>query len=141
MLIKLLQAKIHRARVTRADLHYEGSCGIDAILLAKSGIREFQHLEIYNIENGERFTTYAIEAERGGGEICLNGAAARKALVGDHLIIAAYADYDEEELAAYRPVIVLVDESNRLKAKAESGASGAPRPKATARVPPQRSGA
>jgi aspartate 1-decarboxylase len=119
MLTRLLQAKIHRARVTRSDAHYEGSCGIDTILLEKSGIREFQHLEIYNIENGERFTTYAIKAERGSGEICLNGAAARKALVGDHLIICAYCDYSEEELGAHRPAVVLVDESNRAKPKPE----------------------
>lgn len=115
MLISLLQAKLHRVRVTRADLHYEGSCGIDEDLLELSSIREFQHLEIYNIENGERFTTYAIKSERGSKEICLNGAAARKAVVGDHLIIAAYATYNEAELSKYRPVIVVVDENNRSK--------------------------
>ena len=113
MLTTMLQAKIHRARVTRADLHYEGSCGIDDELLERSGIREFQHIEIYNVENGERLTTYAIRSARGSGEICLNGAAARKAMVGDHLIIAAYGALTEAELARYRPVIVLVDESNR----------------------------
>ena len=78
----MLQAKLHRVRVTRADLHYEGSCGIDEVLLEASGILEFQHLEIYNIDNGERFTTYAIKAARGSREICLNGAAARRAAVG-----------------------------------------------------------
>jgi aspartate 1-decarboxylase len=113
MLINLLQAKLHRVRVTRADLHYEGSCGIDEALLDKAGIREFQHLEIYNIENGERFTTYSVKSLRESGEICLNGAAARKAMVGDHLIIAAYSSYDESELANYRPVVVVVDEHNR----------------------------
>ena len=113
MLISLLQAKLHRVRVTRADLHYEGSCGIDEDLLDRSGIREFQHLEIYNVENGERFTTYAIKASRGSGEICLNGAAARKAAIGDHLIICAYCSLNEAELAKYRPVVVLVDEDNR----------------------------
>jgi aspartate 1-decarboxylase len=112
MLTKLLQAKLHRVRVTRADLHYEGSCGIDEDLLEQSGIREFQHLEIYNVENGERFTTYAIRSPRGSHEICLNGAAARKAAIGDHLIIAAYAEYEQAELSKYRPVVVLVDESN-----------------------------
>lgn len=112
MLISLLQAKLHRVTVTRADLHYEGSCGIDEDLLEQSGIREFQHLEIYNIENGERFTTYAIKSPRGSREICLNGAAARKAVVGDHLIIAAYSNYNEAELAKYRPVIVLVGDNN-----------------------------
>jgi len=113
MLIKLLQAKLHRVHVTRADLHYEGSCGIDEALLERSGIREFQHLEIYNVENGERFTTYAIKSSRESREICLNGAAARKAAIGDHLIICAYSSYSEAELARYRPVVVVVDEDNR----------------------------
>jgi aspartate 1-decarboxylase len=113
----LLQAKLHRARVTHADLHYEGSCGIDQALLELSGIREFQHVEIYNINNGERFTTYAIAAPRGGSEISLNGAAARKAAIGDLLIICAYSAYSEAELAAYRPTIVLLDERNRPRLK------------------------
>lgn len=113
MLISMLQAKLHRVRVTRADLHYEGSCGIDEDLLDLSGIREFQHIEIYNVENGERLTTYAIRSPRGSGEVCLNGAAARKAMVGDHLIIATYTAYDEAALAMHQPVIVLVDEHNR----------------------------
>jgi aspartate 1-decarboxylase len=115
MLTTLLQAKLHRVTVTEADLHYEGSCGIDEILLDAAGIREFQYIEIYNINNGERFTTYAIRAPRGSGTISLNGAAARKAMVGDLLIIAAYAGYDEEDLKAYQPTIVLVDERNRPK--------------------------
>ena len=108
----LLQAKLHRARVTHADLHYEGSCGIDQTLLELSGIREFQHVEIYNINNGERFTTYAISAPRGSNQISLNGAAARKAHVGDLLIICTYSAYSEAELASYKPVIVLLDERN-----------------------------
>lgn len=112
MLTTMLQAKLHRVRVTRADLHYEGSCGIDEDLLEESGIHEFQHLEIYNIENGERFTTYAIKSPRGSREICLNGAAARKAMVGDHVIIAAYSTYNEAELAKHHPVVVCVDEDN-----------------------------
>jgi aspartate 1-decarboxylase len=113
MLISLLQSKLHRARVTRADLHYEGSCGIDENLLNESGIREFQHLEIYNVENGERFTTYAIKSPRGSGEICLNGAAARKAAIGDHLIICAYSQYTEAEMAKYVPVVIVVNDENR----------------------------
>jgi aspartate 1-decarboxylase len=113
MLRTMLQAKLHRVRVTHADLHYEGSCGIDELLLRASGIREFQHLEIYNISNGERFTTYAIRAAAGSGEISLNGAAARKAMVGDLLIICAYAAYSDQELADYRPTIVLADGENR----------------------------
>jgi aspartate 1-decarboxylase len=109
----MLHAKLHRARVTHADLHYEGSCGIDQALLELSGIREFQHLEIYNINNGERFTTYAISAPRGSSQISLNGAAARKAAVGDLLIICTYSSYTEAELASYKPTIVLLDERNR----------------------------
>jgi len=112
MLLNLLQAKLHRVRVTRADLHYEGSCGIDEDLLEASGIREFQHLEIYNVDNGERFTTYAIRSPRGSREICLNGAAARRAAVGDHLIICAYSRFTEAEASKHRPVIVLVDGEN-----------------------------
>jgi aspartate 1-decarboxylase len=112
MLFNLLQAKLHRVRVTRADLHYEGSCGIDELLLESAGIREFQHVEIYNVENGERLTTYAIRSPRHSGEICLNGAAARKAMVGDHVIICAYSSYSEGEVAEHRPVIVLVDDNN-----------------------------
>src|SRR6188768_1843465 len=113
MLRTLLQAKLHRVRVTEADLHYEGSCGIDSTLLEASGILPNQYIEIYNIDNGERFTTYVIEAPRGSGTISLNGAAARKALVGDALIICAYAQYDTAELAGHRPVVVLVDENNQ----------------------------
>jgi len=113
MLRTMLQAKLHRVRVTHADLNYEGSCGIDAKLLEITGIREFQHLEIYDINNGERFTTYAIRATAGSGEISLNGAAARKVAVGDLLIICAYSVYSDTEVASYRPIIVLSDEHNR----------------------------
>ena len=112
MMKTMLQAKLHRVRVTRADLHYEGSCGIDELLLEASGLREFQRVEIYDINNGERFSTYVIKAPRGSGEISLNGAAARKALVGDLLIIAAYSTYTEAELRDYKPAIVVVDEHN-----------------------------
>lgn len=111
----MLQAKLHRVTVTQADLHYEGSCGIDERLLEASGIVEFQHVDLYNINNGERFSTYAIRAERDSGGISLNGAAARRAMVGDLLIICAYSSYEDRELAAYRPRIVLVDERNRPK--------------------------
>src|ERR1700736_5352616 len=115
MLKTMLQAKLHRVTVTQADLHYEGSCGIDALLLEASGIREFQYIEIYNINNGERFSTYVIRAAANSGEISLNGAAARKAMIGDLLIITAYAGYSEDELAGYQPIIVLVDEHNPPK--------------------------
>jgi aspartate 1-decarboxylase len=124
MLRTMLQAKLHRVTVTEADLHYEGSCGIDELLLETAGIREFQYIEIYNINNGERFSTYAIRAARGSGTISLNGAAARKAMIGDLLIIAAFSSYDEEELKIYQPAIVLVDEGNRPKAAPLSKAKG-----------------
>ncbi|MGC3982749.1 MAG: aspartate 1-decarboxylase [Steroidobacteraceae bacterium] len=110
----MLQAKLHRATVTQADLQYEGSCGIDEALLEAAGLREFQYIELYNINNGERFTTYIIKAARGSGEISLNGAAARKAALGDLLIICAYSTYSEAELASYQPTIVLLDADNRI---------------------------
>jgi aspartate 1-decarboxylase len=113
MLITLLQAKLHRVRVTQADLEYEGSCGIDAGLLDASGLRVNQYIELYNIANGERFSTYIIEAPRGSGEISLNGAAARKAMIGDLLIICAYSSYTEAEAKLHEPVVVLVDERNQ----------------------------
>jgi aspartate 1-decarboxylase len=118
MLRTMLQAKLHRVRVTQADLDYEGSCGIDEALLEMSGLRENQYIEIYNIANGERFSTYIIKAPRGSGAISLNGAAARKAMVGDRLIICAYSQYSAAELENYEPVVVLVDEQNHPRLKA-----------------------
>jgi len=111
----MLQAKIHRARVTHSELEYEGSCAIDDALLDTSGIREYQQIDIYNVTNGERFTTYAIRARRDSGIISVNGAAARKASPGDILIIAAYAGYSELELQKYQPSLVYVDERNRVR--------------------------
>lgn|SRR5690606_16202918 len=113
MLRTMLQAKLHRVRVTEADLHYEGSCGIDENLLDAAGLQENQYIELYNIGNGERFSTYIIKAPRGSGMISLNGAAARKAMVGDLLIICAYSIYSEAEVAQHQPVVVLVDEHNQ----------------------------
>ncbi|MBI2312043.1 MAG: aspartate 1-decarboxylase [Betaproteobacteria bacterium] len=110
----MLQAKLHRVRVTHSELHYEGSCAIDDNLLDASGIREYQQIDIYNVTNGERFTTYAIRAQRGSGVISVNGAAAHKANPGDILIIAAYATYNELELQKYHPELVYVDEQNRI---------------------------
>lgn len=113
----MLQAKLHRVQVTHSELHYEGSCAIDETLLDASGIREYQQIDIYNVTNGERFTTYAIRAERGSGVISVNGAAARKAGPGDLLIIAAYAAYNELELQKYHPELVYVGERNRIVSK------------------------
>ena len=110
----MLQAKLHRVSVTHAELHYEGSCAIDQDLLDASGILEHQAIYIYNVNNGERFSTYAIAAERGSGIISVNGAAARRAAVGDLLIIACYAQYDEQELRKYHPTVLHVDARNRI---------------------------
>lgn len=110
----MLQAKLHRVTVTHAELHYEGSCAIDEDLLDAADIREYQAIDIYNVNNGERFSTYAIRAERGSGIISVNGAAARKAAAGDLLIIAAYASYNELELQRYEPKLVYVDGRNRI---------------------------
>ncbi|MFZ5521840.1 MAG: aspartate 1-decarboxylase [Pseudomonadota bacterium] len=111
----MLRAKLHRATVTEADLTYEGSCGIDEDLLDAAGMREYERIELYNINNGERFSTYIIKAARGSGAISLNGAAARRAHVGDLLIICTYAPMTEEEAASHKPKIVLVDDNNRVK--------------------------
>jgi aspartate 1-decarboxylase len=113
----MLKAKLHRVHVTHSELHYEGSCAIDDDLLDAADIREYQQIDIYNVNNGERFTTYAIRAERGSGLISVNGAAAHKASPGDILIIASYALYHEEELKNFHPRLVYVDEKNRIVAK------------------------
>ncbi len=123
MLRTMLQAKLHCVRVSEADLHYEGSCGIDEALLDLSGLLENQYIEIYNVTNGERFATYVIKAPRGSGTISLNGAAARKAMVGDKLIIAAYSQYSEAELKSHAPIVVLVDEHNHARLKGKAAAS------------------
>ncbi|MBB6092800.1 aspartate 1-decarboxylase [Povalibacter uvarum] len=123
MLLTLLQAKLHRVRVTQADLDYEGSCGIDEGLLDASGLRVNQYIELYNVSNGERFSTYIIKAPRGSGAISLNGAAARKAMVGDLLIICAYSQYTEAEAERHEPVVVLVDERNQPRRAQVKGAA------------------
>lgn len=114
MLREMLLGKIHRATVTHCELHYEGSCAIDEDLLDASGIIPHQRIDVYVIDNGERFSTYAIRGERGSGMISLNGAAARRAHQGDRIIIAAYGMLEESELAGFEPRLVFVDEANRL---------------------------
>ena len=110
----MLKAKLHRVHVTHSELHYEGSCAIDENLLEAADIREYQQIDIYNVSNGERFTTYAIPAERGPGVISVNGSAARRAAPGDILIIATFAVYNELELAKYEPELIYVDSQNRI---------------------------
>ncbi len=111
----MLKSKLHRAHVTHSELHYEGSCAIDANLLDAADIHEYEQIQIYNVSNGERFTTYAIHAERGTGVISVNGAAAHKADPGDIVIIATYASYNELELARYAPNLIYVDADNRIR--------------------------
>ena len=114
MHLNMLKAKIHRATVTHAELHYEGSCAIDGRLLDISGIREYEQIHIYNVNNGQRFVTYAIRAEEGSGIISINGAAAHRAAPGDIIIICAYAQLSEAELALFKPTLVYVDRDNKL---------------------------
>ncbi|WP_140908927.1 aspartate 1-decarboxylase [Cognatiluteimonas lumbrici] len=114
MQLTLLKAKIHRATVTHAELHYEGSCAIDGRLLDISGIREYEQVHIFNVNNGQRFVTYAIRAEEGSGIISVNGAAAHRAQPGDLVIICAYAGLDEAEAANFEPTLVYVDRDNAL---------------------------
>ena len=111
----MLQAKLHRACVSDVHLEYEGSCAIDGRLLDQAGIREYQQVQIYNMNNGVRLTTYAIRAEDGSGVVSINGAAARHADIGDRVIICAYAEYEEAELANYRPKLVYLNERNRIQ--------------------------
>jgi aspartate 1-decarboxylase len=110
----MLKSKLHRVTVTQAELHYEGSCAIDDELLDAADIKEYQQIDIYNVNNGERFSTYAIRAERGTGTISVNGAAARLAAPGDLLIIASYVSMNELELAKFEPDLVYVDALNRI---------------------------
>ena len=110
----MLKSKLHRVSATHAELHYEGSCAIDEDLLDASNIREYEQIDIWNVNNGERFTTYALRAERGSGVISVNGSAARRAAPGDILIIASFATYTEIELAKYAPQLIYVDTQNRI---------------------------
>lgn len=116
----MLKAKLHRATVTRSELGYEGSCAIDGSVLDLSGIREYEQIQIYNINNGARFTTYAIRAEEGSGVFSVNGAAARLACPGDLIIICAYAQYDQKELESYKPTLIYFNEKNQVQRTASS---------------------
>ena len=114
MQYSMLKCKLHRVKVTHSELDYEGSCAIDKSLMEAAGILEYEQIEIYNITNGERFSTYAILAEANSGIISVNGAAAHKADPGDLIIIAAYLGLNEKELQGYKPTLVYVDEHNRV---------------------------
>lgn len=114
MQLTVLKCKLHRACVTHSELDYEGSCAIDADLMRLAGIHEYEQIQIYNVTNGERFTTYAILAEAGSRVISVNGAAAHKAEPGDRVIICAYAGLDSEEMASFKPSLVYLDEENKV---------------------------
>ena len=113
----MLKSKIHRATVTDADLHYEGSITIDEQLLEEANMLPYEKVAIYDINNGERFTTYIIKGKRNSGTICLNGAAARKVDKGDLIIIASYVMVEDEEAKKWKPKCVLVDGKNKIKKK------------------------
>lgn len=115
MLRTLLKSKIHRVAVTDCELHYEGSCAIDEDLLAAANLCENEQIHIWNINNGERFVTYAIRGQRGSGIISVNGSAARRAAVGDLIIIAAFAQVPEDQVADFAPKLVFVDANNRIQ--------------------------
>ncbi len=110
----MLKAKLHQACVTHSELAYDGSCAIDSTLLDRAGIREYEQIQIYNINNGERFTTYAILAEASSRIISVNGAAARLAIPGDRVIICTYASLDEKELANFKPDLIYLNELNEV---------------------------
>ncbi len=111
----MFKSKIHRARVTQAELYYEGSITIDSDLMAQADILEYEKVQVVNVNNGQRFETYALKGEAGSGTICLNGAAARLGHVGDEVIIITYGEYADEELDGHKPSIILVDEHNKVK--------------------------
>jgi len=113
----MMKAKIHRARVTDSNLDYQGSVTIDEELLERAAIIPYEQVDIYNITNGERFTTYAIVGPRNSGVICINGAAAHKARKGDLVIIVSYGMFQENELVGFKPKLVFVDGNNKPKAE------------------------
>ncbi|MDA0273674.1 MAG: aspartate 1-decarboxylase [Proteobacteria bacterium] len=113
--ITLLKGKLHMATVTQAELWYDGSCAIDKDLVKLSGLREFEKIEIYNVDNGERFSTYVILADSGSGTISMNGAAARKVQVGDRVIIAAYSQMSESEADSFVPKLVYLGDKNTVE--------------------------
>lgn len=112
---KVLRGKIHRATVTGADLHYEGSITVDKTLMEGMDLLEWEAVQVWNVTNGERFETYALEGERDSGVICVNGAAARKVSEGDLIIIGAFTWVDEDAARKHEPKIVMVDDANRIK--------------------------
>ncbi len=115
MLIEVLKSKIHRVKVTQAELHYVGSITIDEDLMDAANVIENEKVQIVNINNGERLETYIIKGERGSGMVCLNGPAARKVQVGDIIIIISYAHMDFDEAKSYKPTLIFPDANNKMK--------------------------
>jgi len=115
MILTMMKAKIHRGTITQADLHYEGSITVDTDLLDQAGILPFEQVDVLDITNGARFTTYTIEGARGSGIIGVNGAAARLVQPGDLCIIVAYAQMDEDAAKTYKPRVILLDDNNQVK--------------------------
>lgn len=120
MIRTVLQGKLHRVKVTQADLHYEGSCAIDQDFLEAAGILEYEAIDIYNVTNGKRFSTYAIAGERGSRIISVNGAAAHCADVGDILIIASYVTMPDEQARSWQPKVAYFDGDNEMKRTAKA---------------------
>ena len=120
MNLTFLKSKLHGARVTHSELNYDGSCAIDSDILAQASIYEYERIEIYNVTNGERFSTYTILAEPGSGIISVNGAAAHKANPGDKLVIASYIDVPEDQIKKHSPMLVYLDASNKIIKKTAS---------------------
>jgi aspartate 1-decarboxylase len=121
MRLTMMKCKLHRAAVTQADLHYEGSISIDLDLMEAAGLLPNEMVDVLNINNGERFTTYAIPAPRGSKTFGINGAAARLAQVGDRIIVVAYAEMEAEEARIHEPAVILLDERNQLVTTPQSG--------------------
>jgi aspartate 1-decarboxylase len=114
MYIQVLKSKIHRVKITQAELNYVGSISIDEDIMDAANIMEYEKVHIFNVNNGERLETYVIKSERGSGTVCLNGPAARKAQVGDIVIIVSYASMEPEEARKFKPTVVFPDSANRL---------------------------
>jgi len=128
MMREYLRAKIHNATVTEADIEYVGSLTLDRDLMDAADLRPFERIDVYNVTNGERFSTYIIEGARGSGKVCINGAAAHRARPGDRIIIAAYCRLAEHEFDGFVPRLVFVNERNRLVTLAELKNAGARSP-------------
>ena len=114
MQLTVLKAKLHKAKVTHAEIEYDGSCAIDGEILDRANIHEYEQIDIYNIDNGERFTTYAIRAEDKSGIVSVNGAAAHKANPGDRVIICSYIQLDDKEISRFKPTLLYLDQNNKV---------------------------